>query len=104
MDSVYFGGTMANLVAIVEPQDSFNGGPGDDTYTGTPGADTINGNGGNDILAGGAGGDTIDGGDGSDALYSGDVSPPWQHSYFYIAPIVPVLDTGREVDTLRSGA
>uniref|UniRef100_UPI00082D7379 beta strand repeat-containing protein n=1 Tax=Sphingomonas pruni TaxID=40683 RepID=UPI00082D7379 len=95
---------MANLVAIVQPQDSFSGGPGDDTYTGTPGADTINGNGGNDTLNGGAGGDTIDGGDGYDTLSSAGSPGNWQHSYYYYDPIVPTLDIGTEVDTIRGGA
>ncbi|RYD63545.1 MAG: calcium-binding protein, partial [Sphingomonadales bacterium] len=40
----------------------------------------------------------------SDTLYSGSVSPAWSNSYYYIAPIAPVLDTGTEVDTLRGGA
>jgi len=85
---------MANLVAIVQPQGSFSGGPGDDTYTGTPGADTINGNGGNDILAGGAGGDTIDGGDGDDILVSADFGP---------SPNDPIADMGTEHDHLEGG-
>ena len=95
---------MANLVAIVQPQGSFSGGPGDDTYTGTPGADTINGNGGNDKLSGGSGGDTIDGGDGQDTLSSAGDPGNWQHSYFYYNPIIPTLDSGTEVDTIRGGA
>jgi Ca2+-binding RTX toxin-like protein len=28
----------------------------------------------------------------------------WKHSYYYIEPIIPTLDTGAEVDTIRGGA
>lgn len=91
-------------MATFNPQSTFDGGAGNDSYTGGAAADTINGNGGNDTLAGGGGGDTIDGGDGDDTLYSAAVSPSWSHSYYYIDPTPPVLDTGSEVDTLRGGA
>jgi len=92
---------MANLVAIVQPEDSFSGGPGDDTYTGTPGADTINGNGGNDKLSGGAGGDTINGGDGNDFLAS--YLPDTNFYYPGQDPHPISLDQYTEHDTLLGG-
>ncbi len=82
----------------------FNGGPGNDTFTGDGSGETINGNGGDDTLNGGGGADTIDGGDGQDTLSSAAAPGSWQHSYFYIDPVVPILDTGTEVDTIRGGA
>jgi len=94
---------MANLVAIVQPQDSFSGGPGDDTYTGTPGADTASGNGGNDRLYGGAGADTLDGGDGNDFLVSHALSANWPAGA-WINPGGSSADTFTDHDVLTGGA
>ena len=94
---------MANPVAIEQPQDSFNGGPGDDTYTGTPGADTASGNGGNDRLYGGAGADTLDGGDGNDFLVSHALSANWPAGV-WIYPGGSSADTFTDHDVLTGGA
>lgn len=91
----------------------FSGSAGDDTLTGGVGSDTASGAGGNDslsgadgadVLVGGAGSDTLDGGPGDDFLYSQDrAPPPFTLPYNGNPYVLPLMDTGSEVDTLRGG-
>jgi Ca2+-binding RTX toxin-like protein len=58
--------------SLVDVNNDFNGGSGNDTYSGGSTNDLISGNGGNDSLSGLDGDDTINGGTGNDTLIGGN--------------------------------
>ena len=83
--------------------DTFTGGIDSDTATGAAGNDSLSGADGSDRLAGGAGADTLAGGVGDDFLYSGDESPPFNFPYPNNPYVLPLVDTGTEIDALTGG-
>jgi len=96
------GGVQLHLVSE-PPLPTIEGASGNDRLVGTEAGEQIKGLAGDDVLIGNAGADNLNGGDGDDVLYSGAESPP------YSAPgespfVLPLLDTGTEVDTLIGGA
>jgi Ca2+-binding RTX toxin-like protein len=83
--------------------DIFTGGIDNDTAAGLGGSDSLSGADGGDVLAGGSGADTLDGGAGEDVLYSGDQSPAYNLPWYNNNYVLPLMDTGTEVDVLRGG-